>query len=252
VTSTPSEDAGFVGLVAREIRDNQVCFVGIGVPSLAAMAAKRFHAPKAILVYESGAVDARPPVPPLSTGSPSVMADTAMATTCLGVFAMLQRGVFDLGLLSAAQVDRFGNLNSTVLGPYENPKVRLVGSGGAHDIAALAGNVIIMMPHDPRRFVERVDFVTSPGLLPGNGRKPGRARRGGGPGMLLTPRARFSFEAGELTLDALAPGFSQEQALEGFSWRVPVSGSLHMLEPIEPGLKRVADELVGSWGRGTG
>ena len=126
------------------------------------------------------------------------MANTAMATTCLGVFAMLQRGVFDLGLLSAARVDRLRQSQQHRSRALQNPKVRLVGSGGAHDIAALAGDVIVMMPHDPRRFVERVDFVTSPGLLPGNGRKPGRARRGGGPRMLLTPRARFSFEAGEL------------------------------------------------------
>ena len=99
------------------------------------MTAKRKHAPDCVLIYESGAVDAQPPVPPLSTGSPSVVANTAMVTSCLGVFSMLQQGVFDLGLLSAAQVDRYGNLNSTVLGPYAKPKVRLVGSGGAHDIA---------------------------------------------------------------------------------------------------------------------
>src|SRR5262249_22725912 len=151
-------------LAAREIRNGSVCFVGIGVPSLAAITAKKMHAPDMVLIYESGAVDALPPVPPLSTGSPSVVADTAMVTSCLGVFSMLQRGVFDLGMLSAAQVDRFGNLNSTALGPYASPKVRLVGSGGAHDIAVLAKEIMIMMPHDPRRFVEKVDFVTSPGI----------------------------------------------------------------------------------------
>ena len=249
MTDPLAEGIRFVALAAREIHDGAVCFVGIGVPSLAAMAARRSHAPESVLIYESGAVDASPPVPPLSTGSPSVVADTAMVTSCFDVFSMLQRGVFDLGMLSAAQVDRYGNLNSTVLGSYERPKVRLVGSGGAHDIAVLAREVIIMMPHDPRRFVEKVDFVTSPGLAPAGA---GRRARGGGPTRMVTPRARFSFAAGELTLDALAPGVTQAQALEGFSWAVPVSPDLHDLPAIEPALEAICRELVVKWGRALG
>ena len=243
-----SEEARFVALAAREIADGMVCFVGIGVPSLAAITAKRRHAPDSVLIYESGAVDASPPVPPLSTGSPSVVADTAMVTSCLGVFAMLQQGVFDVGLLSAAQVDRHGNLNSTVLGPYARPKVRLVGSGGAHDIAVLARDVMIMMPHDPRRFVEKVDFVTSPGL---GEAVEGRCKRGNGPKLLLTPRARFTFEAGELTLDAVAPGVTAAQAVEGIPWAVPVARGFHELPPIEDSLAATATDVLRSWGRGT-
>src|SRR5690606_31352831 len=138
-----TEAIRFVALAAREIRDGQICFVGIGVPSLAAIVAKRLPAPDSVLIYESGAIDALPPVPPLSTGSPSVTANTAMIASCLDVFAMLQRGVFDLGMLSGAQIDRHGNLNSTVLGPYDRPKTRLVGSGGAHDIAVLAKDLML-------------------------------------------------------------------------------------------------------------
>ncbi|MGH6902201.1 MAG: CoA-transferase, partial [Geminicoccaceae bacterium] len=174
------EAVRFVALAAREIRDGDVCFVGIGMPSLAAMAAKRHHAPNAVLIYESGAVDADPPTPPLSTGSPSVVANTAMITSCLGAFALLQQGRIDRGLLSAAQVDRLGNLNSTALRREGRPPLRLVGSGGAHDIALLAREVLIMMPHDPRRFAEAVDFVTSPGQV------PDRRARGGGPTCLIT------------------------------------------------------------------
>lgn len=247
-----SEAARFVALAAREIADRQILFVGIGVPSLAAIAAKRYHAPDSILIYESGAVDALPPVPPLSTGSPSVVANTAMATSCLGVFSMLQRGSFDLGLLSGAQVDRHGNLNSTCLGPYRRPKVRLVGSGGAHDIAVLANSVCIMMPHDPRRFVEKVDFVTSPGLRGGESDASSPRMRGGGPRAVLTPRARFTFATGGLTLDALAPGVSRAEALEGFAWDVPVSSELPELPAVEPELAEIADELLRLWGRGTG
>lgn len=243
-----SEQERFVALAAREIRNGQVSFVGIGVPSLAAIAAKKCHAPESVLIYESGAVDAMPPVPPLSTGSPSVVQDTTMLTSCLNVFAMLQRGVFDVGMLSAAQVDRYGNLNSTVLGPYSRPKVRMVGSGGAHDIAALAREIMIMMPHDPRRFVERVDFVTSPGLCTPDGAKWPR-KRGSGPTLLITPRARFTFEAGELTLDAVAHGVSSEAALEGMSWKVPVSQRFRELPPIEPELAKASADALRAWGR---
>jgi glutaconate CoA-transferase subunit B len=171
-----------------------------------------------------------------------------MVTSCLGVFSMLQRGVFDLGMLSAAQVDRFGNLNSTALGPYASPKVRLVGSGGAHDIAVLAKEIMIMMPHDPRRFVEKVDFVTSPGISKG---ETGRKKRGGGPRLLLTPRARFTFEAGELTLDALAPGVSKEAALEGIPWDVPVSAGLAEMPALSDALVATASDVLKTWGRGT-
>lgn len=245
-----SDAARFVALASREISDGDVCFVGIGTPSLAAITAKRSHAPDSVVIYESGAVDALPPVPPLSTGSPSVVADTAMVTDCLGVFGMLQQGVFDLGLLSAAQVDRFGNLNSTVLGPYAKPKVRLVGSGGAHDIAVLARATIIMMPHDPRRFVEWVDFVTSPGLRSAANGMADVTTRGGGPKCLVTPRARFSFAAGELTLDAVADGFDEAQAVDGFGWTVPRAETVRRLPPIEPALAATAQAVLDSWGRG--
>lgn len=207
---------------ALELRRGETCFVGIGIPSLAAMLAKRSHAPDLVLIYESGAIDADPPVPPLSTGSPSVVAKTAMVGDCLDVFGDLQAGRIDVGLLSAAQVDRRGNLNSTVIGDYRRPKLRMVGSGGAHDIACLVGRTVIVMPHEPRRFVERVDFVTSPGCLV-------RAERaelglGGGPSALITGRGRFVFDDGELTLAASFAPFSLDDARDGFAWPVPVRG----------------------------
>ena len=250
MTGEISEAVRFVAMAAREIRDGEVCFVGIGVPSLAAMTAKRTHAPDAVLIYESGAVDADPPIPPLSTGSPSVVANTAMVTSCLGVFAMLQQCRFDVGLLSGAQVDRYGNLNSTVLGGATSKrKVRLVGSGGAHDIALLAREVIILMPHDPRRFVSRVDYVTSPGLRTRENGLASMRARGHGPRCLITPRARFTFESGELTLDAVADGVDEAQALEGFGWTVARTAHVRRLPPIEPRLAHVAAHLLELWGR---
>lgn len=256
MSNTLSDAARFVAVAAREIVDKQVCFVGIGVPSLAAMAAKRHHAPNMVLVYESGAIDANPPAPPLSTGSPVVVENTSTVTSCLGVFSLLQQGHLDVGLLSAAQVDRFGNLNSTVIGSYSKPKVRMVGSGGAHDIAVLAREVTIMMPHDPRRFVPKVDFATSPGMSWGGGLEGGlegkqkaRGSRGKGPTCLITPRARFSFEAGELTLDAVADGVEEDEALEGFRWDVPRASTVRRLPPIDPELAAIATELVELHGR---
>jgi glutaconate CoA-transferase subunit B len=244
MSTAREETLRWIAMAAREIRDGDVCFVGIGAPSLAAMTAKRCHAPKAVLIYESGAVDTDPPIPPLSTGSPSVVANTAMTTSCLGVFAMLQQGRIDRGILSAAQVDRHGNLNSTTLNRVGRPPLRLVGSGGAHDIALLAREVLIMMPQDKRRFVERVDFVTSPGLRP-----PGAAR-GGGPTCLVTPRARFTFAAGELTLDAVAGGMAEEYALDCVSWEVPrVAAPAKRLPAIEAELARTAAAVLDAWGR---
>jgi glutaconate CoA-transferase, subunit B len=241
--SARDEAVRLVALAAREIRDGDVCFVGIGMPSLAAMAAKRHHAPNAVLIYESGAVDTDPPTPPLSTGSPSVVADTAMITSCLGAFAMLQQGRIDRGLLSAAQVDRFGNLNSTALRREGRPPLRLVGSGGAHDIALLAREVLIIMPHDRRRFAEAVDFVTSPGL------GPDRRARGGGPTCLVTPRARFTFGAGELTLDAVADGVEENDALDCLPWTPKRNPALAVLAPIEPELAETAGVLLDAWGQ---
>ncbi len=220
-----NDEVWMAAVAARELHDEEVCFVGIGAPSLAALLAKHRHAPGMSLVYESGAIDAVPHVVPLSTGSPSVGTPTAFLGDCIDVFGALQAGRIHVGILSAAQVDRHGNLNSTFIGgTWQRPKVRLVGSGGAHDIASLVGRLVIVMPHDPRRFVEKVDFVTAPGLLPDGSRPPGT--QGIGPVSLITDRGRFEFIAGELTLVGVRDGLSSDDALEGFPWVVPQSVEL--------------------------
>ena len=173
---------------------------------------------KAILVYEWGAVDRAHRFRPVDEQFIGALADRATATTCpRRLRDAATRRVRSGPAVGGPSRPLRADFSSTVLGPDQNPRRCGRSSGRRPRIAALAEDVIETTPHDPRRFVERVDFVTSPGLLPGNGRKPGRARRGGGPRTPLTPRAAISFEAGELTLDALAPGFSHEQALEGFS-----------------------------------
>ena len=212
------ESARIALLAARELEDGETCFVGIGIPSDAACLALHSHAPALTLIFESGVIGADPPEPPLSTGSPSVCEGALMIADGLSVFGALQAGRIDVGLLSAAQVDREGNLNSTVIGPYDAPKLRMVGSGGAHDIACLAPRLIILMPHDPRRFVERVDFVTSPGAGSAYAADRERLKLGAGPVSLITSRARFAMTDNGFELDAPLEGFSREEALDGIPW----------------------------------
>ncbi len=228
---------------ARMLDDGEACFVGIGTPSIAALVAKHGHAPNLTLVYESGAYGTVPSTLPMSTGSPSVASGASCLGDCGLVFGDLQAGRIEVAILSAAQVDRFGNLNSTVIGRYRTPKVRLVGSGGAHDIASLVGRTLIVMPHDPRRFVEHVDFVTAPGFDRG-GNRP-RGTRGTGPVALITPRAVFGFGGGDLRLEALQPGHDAASATEGFGFSVPIADRVEQLEPPT----RREMEIMARWTR---
>lgn len=185
---TISAETRMAVAAARLLTGSKTCFVGIGVPSLAAMLAQRLPDRKLSLIYESGVIGAMPKIPPLSTGSACVADGACMIGRMIDAFGALQAGRIDVGLLSAAQVDRRGNLNSTVIGSYEAPSRRLPGSGGALDIALLARELLILMPHEPRRIVERVDFVTSP------------AGRGAGTCTIVTDRGRFRIESGNIEL----------------------------------------------------
>lgn len=238
-----TEEINLIAATALLLQDGETCFVGIGIPSLAAMTAKRTHAPNLVLIYESGAIDADPAIPPLSTGSPCIPDSSVMIGDCIDVFGDLQAGRIDTGLLSAAQVDRFGNLNSTVIGDYRKPKLRMVGSGGAHDIETLAPRTIILMPHEPRRFVSFVDFVTSPGTKDRDGSNHPRPE-GTGPSDLVTGRGRFAFPGGVLTLTETFAPFTPEQALEGISFEVAVSDEIGAPRELPSETLRVAGELA--------
>jgi glutaconate CoA-transferase subunit B len=150
---------------ARQLRDGQVCFVGIGLPSEAANLARLSHAPNVILIYESGTIGTSPDILPLSIGDGELADHADLVVSVPEIFSFwLQAGRVDVGFLSAAQIDRYANLNSTVIGDYHNPRVRLPGAGGAPEIASSAGEVIVMLRHTTRAFVEEVDFVTSVGF----------------------------------------------------------------------------------------
>jgi glutaconate CoA-transferase subunit B len=219
---------------ARELRDGQTVFVGIGLPSRAANLARRLHAPDLALVYESGTIDTRPEELPLSIGD-GVLAESALSV--VGVPEIfnywLQAGRMDVGFLSGAQIDRFANLNTTVIGEYTEPDVRLPGAGGAPEIAASCGEVIVIVRQSPRAFVEKVDFVTSVGHGNGPGERERLGLRGKGPTNVITDLGVLEPdpETKELVLTHVHPGISPEQAREATGWELRVADGLRTTEP---------------------
>jgi glutaconate CoA-transferase subunit B len=222
---------------ARQLRDGAVCFVGIGLPSAACNLARVTHAPHLVLIYESGTVGTRPQVLPLSIGD-GELAETATAVVPLPeIFAhYLQRGRVDVGFLGAAQIDRYGNLNSTVIGEYAHPTVRLPGAGGAPEIATYAREVLVIMKQTPRSFVPRLDFLTSAGYLTGSGARAASGSPGAGPRAVITDFGvlRPHPETEELELAALYPGVSVDAARAATGWSLRVAGHLETLPAPEP------------------
>lgn len=219
---------------ARSLRDGQACFVGIGLPSRAANLARRLHAPSLVLIYESGTLDTRPEELPLSIGD-GILADSAL--TVVGVPEVfnywLQPGRIDVGFLSGAQLDRFANINTTVIGEYAEPDVRLPGSGGAPEIAASCREVVIVMRHRLRAFVERVDFVTSVGHGSGPRDRSLLGLRGGGPVRVITDLGVLEPdpETAELVLTALHPGIPVERVRAETGWELQVADDLARTAP---------------------
>jgi len=224
---------------ARLLRDGDVVFVGVGLPNLACNLARRTHAPNLTMIYEAGVVGAQPARLPLSIGDPTLVSGAASVCSMYEIFAFyLQRGLIDVGFLGGAQIDRYGNVNATVIGSYANPKVRLPGSGGSAEIAAWANRTYLITPHQKRRFPESCDFVTGAGFLAGHGARKASGVRGGGPQAVVTDLGLLEpDESGELTLTALHPGQTVEQAKANTGWNLIVSPSFRRTEPP------TADEL---------
>jgi len=226
---------------AREIADGEVVFVGMRLPLLAFGLAKRTHAPSAIGLFENGLVRDRVPPPDLYTMSdaPNV-AGAAWATGLLEVMQLLQRGDVDLGFIGGAEVDRFGNINTSVIGSPEHPRVKLPGSGGGADIACLAGRLVSLMEHEPRRLRERVDFITSPGY--GDGGADWRTRQGlqrGGPSAVITTLGvlRFDPRTHEAYLASYHPFTTARAVQAATGW------PLHVADDCAPTPAPNADEL---------
>ncbi|MDQ4082883.1 MAG: CoA-transferase subunit beta [Actinomycetota bacterium] len=231
---------------SRQLRDGIVCFVGIGLPSQAANLARATHAPNCVLVYESGTIGAKPEVLPHSIGD-GVLAEHADSVVPVPeIFAYwLQTGRIDIGFLGAAQIDRFANINTTVIGPYEDPKVRLPGAGGAPEIAASAKEVMVVMPQTSRAFVEELAFVTSAGYLDGGDSREQLGYLGAGPTIVITDLGilKPDSETKELTLTALHPGTSVEQAREATGWDLRVADNPGTTDPPTEEELRVLRDL---------
>lgn len=213
---------------ARRLRDGAVCFVGIGLPSTAANLAKRMHAPGLVLVYESGTLGAAPDRLPLSIGDGSLAQSADSVVSVPEVFNYwLQPGRIDIGFLGAAQVDRDGNLNSTVIGDYAHPAVRLPGAGGAPEIGEFCQDVIVIIRQTPRTFVECVDFVTTLGRMAGKPRRPLTIITDHG----VLERDR---DSGQLVLTALQPGVTLDDARAATGWRLEAADDLSELPDPAP------------------
>jgi glutaconate CoA-transferase subunit B len=222
---------------ARELKDGEIIFVGIGLPNLATNLAKRTHAKNIKMIYEAGVIGANPTRLPLSIGDPCLVSGAQSVCSMFEVFALyLQAGRIDVGFLEGAQIDKFGNINSTVIGDYKTPKVRLPGSGGACDIASLARRILIITRHDKRRFPEKVDFVTSPGFLGGKTERERLKLEGGGPEEVITDLGimKFDRETGEMMLTSLHPGVKVEEVKQNTGWDIKISKDLEVTkEPSE-------------------
>ena len=217
---------------ARELAGQRVCFVGVGLPNIAVNLAKLTVAPDLELVYESGVFGARPARLPLSIGDPTIVTGATAVTSMLDLFALyLQGGLIDVGFLGAAQIDRSGTINTTVIGPYDHPRTRLPGSGGACEIAIPARRVFVVMRQSARSFVERIDFRTSPGHL-GGVEASARIRTaqgwmGSGPSVVVTDLGIYHFDDScEMRLDSLHPGATLEAVRASMGWEVRVAAQL--------------------------
>jgi len=230
---------------ARLLRDGEAVFVGVGQPNLACNLAKRTHAPNLVMIYEAGVIGAEPARLPLSIGDPTLVSGALSVVSMYDIFTLyLQRGNVDVGFLGGAQIDRFGNINATVIGgDYAHPKVRLPGSGGSQEIAAWANRCYIMTPHQKRRFPEKVDFLTSAGFLGGNSGRDNLRLRGKGPVAVVTDIGILEpDETGELILTALHPGRLAQEAIENTGWKLKSASDLRKTEEVKEAELRILRE----------
>jgi glutaconate CoA-transferase subunit B len=235
---------------ARELAGQRVCFVGVGLPNIAVNLAKRTVTPDLELVYESGVFGAEPARLPLSIGDPTIVTGATSVVSMYELFSFyLQGGLIDVGFLGAAQIDRFGNINTTVIGDYDEPVTRLPGSGGACEIAINARQVFVIMRQSRRSFVERIDFRTSAGNL-GGAEASERIRReqgwlGRGPSVVVTDLGIWHFDAeGEMRLDSLHPGATLDDVRKATGWEPKVAPSIAATPaPTEEELRLIREEL---------
>lgn len=221
---------------ARQIPDGSIIFCGTGISMVAAMAAKHINAPNSTIFFETGAIDSVLEELPLAVADPRVMYYTAVNGNLTDAFSYMQNrktGNQVVGIMGAAQIDCYGNLNSTVIGDYHDPKVRFSGSGGACDVASFVGDSIIFMQHEKRKFVNKVDYLTSPGWLDGDGGRKRAGLTGNGPSKVITDMAIMGFDktTKKMVLESYYPGISREKILENMSFEVDTAQAEELPPP---------------------
>jgi acyl CoA:acetate/3-ketoacid CoA transferase beta subunit len=240
----PTELLAYVA--AGLLEDNKSVFVGTGLPMIAAMLAQRTHAPNLLIVFEAGGIGPQVPVLPISVGDSRTFYRAVAASSMHDVMSASQAGYLDYGFLGAAQIDAYGNLNTTVIGEWSAPQARLPGSGGANDVGSLCWRTIIVMRQDRRRFVERLDFLTTPGYLDGPGaRERAGLPAGSGPYRVITQLGLYGFDATSrrMTLLATHPGVTVEEVQAQSGFEVIVPAEVETSEPPPPKVRRILREI---------
>lgn len=206
-----------ITLAARALEDGCTVVVGTGAPCAAAMLAQKTHAPNLMILFEAGGIGPLLPTMPISVGDSRTFHKAILASSMPDVMEACQRGMIDYCFLGGAQIDKYGNINSTVIGNFQKPKVRLPGSGGANDLASLCWRTMVICPHDPRRFVEKVDFITTPGYLTGKGaREAAGLPPGTGPYKIITNLCVMGFdeETKRMKVESIHPGVTREDIVK--------------------------------------
>lgn len=243
-TYTPTELLACVA--ARMLEDKKSVFVGTGLPMVATMLAQRTHAPNLLIIFEAGGMGPQVPVLPISVGDSRTFHKAVAASSMHDVMSLCQKGYIYYGFLGAAMIDAYGNINTTVIGDHDNPKVRLPGSGGANDVGSFCWRTIIIMRQDALRFVEKVNFITTPGYLDGPG---GRERAGlpqdTGPYRVITQLAVYDFheETKRLRLMALHPGITVEEVQNNSRFEIIIPQKVEVTEPPIPEERRLLHEI---------
>ena len=232
---------------ARWLEGERICFVGVGMPNIAVNLAKRTVSPDIQMVYEAGVFGAEPMRLPLSIGDPTLVTGATAVTSMFELFAYyLQAGLIDVGFLQGAEIDRYGNLNTTAIGDYAKPKVRLPGSGGAVEIAMNAKRVFVIMPQAPRSFVDKLWFRTSPGHAADREAEQARGWLGSGPHVVVTDLGEYRFdeETGEMTLVSMHPGVALEDIRANTGWEMKVADDVQETPaPTGEELRLIREEL---------
>ncbi|MDV3123602.1 CoA-transferase subunit beta [Mycobacterium sp. 21AC1] len=234
---------------SRLLEDGKVLFAGIGQPLVAAAIAKRRQAPNLTVLLEGGmiGIELTPGELPASTNEVRAAIGAQMLTGATDIFLMAQRGFFDYGFIGGAQIDQYGNVNTSIVGDPAKPKVRLPGPGGANDIASMCNQVVVVTAHEPRRFVEQVDFVTSPGFLTGGTSRSDSGLVHGGPRWVVTDLALLDFapDSHRMRVCALQTGVTLEQVQAATGFELLVHDQLDQLPPVEDAELTVLRDLVG-------